>query len=104
MCLFRFIGELYNLDMLIPRIMHDCIRKLLSSNPSDWSDPSLEGLCRLLTTVGQKLDIETDDWLWLCDLSSYIKQIIKLVDEKKTSSRVRFLLQDVIDLSKNGWK
>ena len=86
--------------------MHECVQELLSSNPSDWSDPNLEGLCRLLTTVGQKLDIETKrlSFYWLCDLSNYIKQMIKLVDEKKTSSRVRFLLQDVIDLSKNGWK
>ena len=111
MCLFRFIGELYNLDMLIPRIMHDCIRKLLSSNPSDWSDPNLEGLCRLLTTVGQNLDIETKKRLSkgpvqkpICDMSYHIKQMIKLVNEEKTSSRVRFLLQDVIDLSKKGWK
>ena len=97
------------LDPLL-QVMHVCIRKLLSSNPSNWSDPSLEGLCRLLTTVGQKLDIETKKRLSkgpvrrLCDLSSYIKQMIKLVDETKTSSRVRFLLQDVIVLSKNGWK
>ena len=105
---FRFIGELYKLGMLTARIMHECVRKLLSSNPSD--EESLECLCRLVTTVGQNLDIETKSRLakgpvqGLCDMSNYFKEMNKLVNEKKTSSRVRFLLQDVIDLSENGWR
>ena len=41
----RFIGELYKLGMLTARIMHECVRKLLNSNPSD--EESLECLCRL---------------------------------------------------------
>merc|ERR1719225_501412 len=57
----RFIGELYKLGMLTARIMHECVRKLLNSNPSD--EESLECLCRLLTTVGQDLDKETTERL-----------------------------------------
>ena len=41
----RFIGELYKLGMLTARIMHECVRKLLNSGPSD--EVSLECLCRL---------------------------------------------------------
>lgn len=104
----RFIGELYKLGMLTARIMHECVRKLLNSNPSD--EESLECLCRLLTTVGQDLDKETSERLnkgavaGLCDLTSYFKEMRRFVDEKKTSARVRFLMQDVIELKQNGWR
>ena len=106
--MFRFIGELYKLGMLTARIMHECVRKLLISNPND--EESLECLCRLLTTVGQALDRETSERLskgavqGLADMGNYFKEMNKLVSERKTSARVRFLMQDVIDLRNNGWK
>jgi len=103
----RFIGELYKLNMLTSRIMHECIKRLLLNYKDE---EALECLCRLLNTVGQALDQETLAKLQkgsaqgLNDLTVYFKEMRKLVDEKKTSSRVRFLLQDVIDLKVNGWK
>ena len=99
--MFRFIGELYKLGMLTARIMHECVRKLLAVDPSD--EESHECLCRLVTTVGQNLDnldIETKSKgpvQGLCDMSNYFKEMNKLVNEKKTSSRLRFLLQDLSD-------
>jgi len=104
----RFIGELYKLGMLTARIMHECVRKLLLSNPSD--EEALECLCRLLTTVGKALEKETKDKLakgpvpGLNDMSKYFSEMNKLVDQRKTSARVRFLMQDVIDLQRNDWK
>ena len=64
--MFRFIGELYKLGMLTARIMHECVRKLLLSNPSD--EEALECLCRLLTTVGKALEKETKDKLAKAEL------------------------------------
>merc|ERR1719300_641464 len=103
-----FICELYNLGMLTARIMHECVRKLLLSNPSD--EVALECLCRLVTTVGIALEKETKDKLakgpvpGLNDMSKYFSEMNKLVDQRKTSARVRFLMQDVIDLQRNDWK
>jgi len=102
----RFIGELYKLNMLTARIMHECVKKLLVTTDEE----SLECLCRLVTTVGQDLDIETQGRLakgpqtGINDLSVYFKEMSKLVEQKKISSRVRFLMQDVIELRLNGWK
>jgi len=102
----RFIGELYKLGMLTARIMHECVKKLLKLTDEE----SLECLCRLLTTVGKDLDEETKGRLskgraeGINDLSVYFKDMAKLVGDKTTSSRVRFLMQDVIDLKHNGWK
>lgn len=102
----RFIGELYKLGMLTARIMHECVKKLLKLTDEE----SLECLCRLLTTVGKDLDEETKGRLskgrpeGINDLSVYFKDMAKLVGDKTTSSRVRFLMQDVIDMKHNGWK
>ena len=38
----RFIGELYKLEMLTARIMHECVKKLLKTTDEE----SLECLCR----------------------------------------------------------
>jgi len=101
----RFIGELYKRQMLTARIIHECIKKLLVTT----DDESLECLCILVTTVGQDLEAETQGRLakgpqqGISDLGVYFKEIKKLVNEKKTSSRVRFLMQEVIELRLNRW-
>jgi translation initiation factor 4G len=51
----RFIGELYKLQMLTARIMHEIINKLVGS----IDEESLECLCWLLTTIGKDLETET---------------------------------------------
>jgi translation initiation factor 4G len=51
----QFIGELYKVQMLTERIMHECIKKLLR-NFDNPREEEIEGLCRLLTTVGRLLD------------------------------------------------
>ena len=102
----RFIGELYKLQMLTARIMHECVKKLLKTTDEE----SLECLCRLLTTVGQVLDQETKQRLskgpqnGLNDLSVYFTEMKKITQDKKVCSRVRFLMQDVIELRVADWK
>ncbi|KAG8909347.1 hypothetical protein FRC01_006996 [Tulasnella sp. 417] len=53
--LLRFIRELFRLQMLTERIMHECIKTLLAKidNPEE---EELESLCELFMTVGQVLD------------------------------------------------
>ena len=50
-----FLGEMYKVEMLNARIMHEIVDKLLSMR----DDESLECLCKLLMTVGKELDVET---------------------------------------------
>ncbi|XP_055958553.1 eukaryotic translation initiation factor 4 gamma 3 isoform X2 [Patella vulgata] len=91
----RFIGELFKLKMLTENIMHDCVFKLLRSRDEE----NLECLCRLLTTIGKELDKEKAK----PRVDQYFQKMQKIVGEKKTSSRVRFMLQDVIDLRLCNW-
>ena len=40
----------------------------------------------------------------LHDLDNYFREMGRIVNTKKTSSRVRFMLQDLMDLRQNQWK
>uniref|UniRef100_A0A8B9SDN2 Eukaryotic translation initiation factor 4 gamma 1 n=1 Tax=Apteryx owenii TaxID=8824 RepID=A0A8B9SDN2_APTOW len=91
----KFIGELFKLKMLTEAIMHDCVVKLLKNHDEE----SLECLCRLLTTIGKDLDFEKAK----PRMDQYFNQMEKIIKEKKTSSRIRFMLQDVIDLRRVSW-
>lgn len=91
----KFIGELFKLKMLTEVIMHDCIVKLLKNHDEE----SLECLCRLLSTIGKDLDFEKAK----PRMDQYFNQIEKIIKERKTTSRIRFMLQDVLDLRRNNW-
>ena len=51
----KFTRELFKLRMLTERIMHECIKKLLS-NVDNPEEEEIESLCKLLTTAGHALD------------------------------------------------
>ncbi|XP_067049719.1 eukaryotic translation initiation factor 4 gamma 1-like isoform X3 [Acropora muricata] len=91
----RFIGELFKLKMLTENIMHDCVVKLLRSNDEE----SFECLCKLLVTIGKDLDHEKGKGR----VDQYFTQINKIISAKITSSRVRFMMQDIVDLRNNNW-
>ncbi|XP_068754239.1 eukaryotic translation initiation factor 4 gamma 1-like isoform X3 [Montipora capricornis] len=91
----RFIGDLFKLKMLTESIMHDCVVKLLKSNDEE----SFECLCKLLVTIGKDLDHEKAK----LRVDQYFAQINKIISARKTSSRVRFMMQDIVDLRSNGW-
>ncbi|XP_028329643.1 eukaryotic translation initiation factor 4 gamma 1-like [Gouania willdenowi] len=91
----KFVGELFKLKMLTEAIMHACVVKLLKNH----DDKSLECLCRLLSTIGKDLDFEKAK----PQMDEYFNQMNKIIKEKMTSSRIRFMLQDVLDLRKNSW-
>lgn len=96
----RFIGELFKQKMIPANIMHAIIVKLLKATDEE----SLESLCQFLTTVGQILEEVTKQKMGTTAVfDSYFEQMAGIIQEKKTSSRVRFLMQDVIDLRRNNW-
>ena len=54
--IIRFIGELYNAKMLTDRIMHEIINKLIHQ----VDEVSLECLCWLFNTIGNRLEKATN--------------------------------------------
>ncbi|KAL6651137.1 hypothetical protein ACP70R_010062 [Stipagrostis hirtigluma subsp. patula] len=95
----RLIGELYKKKMLTERIMHECINKLLGEyqNPDE---EDLEALCKLMSTIGEMIDHPRAK----VHMDFYFDLIQKLSENTKLSSRIRFMLEDVIDLRKNKWR
>ncbi|XP_066554864.1 eukaryotic translation initiation factor 4 gamma 1-like [Amia ocellicauda] len=90
----RFIGKLFKVKMLMKITMHNCIVKLLKNHKE-----SLECLCRLLSTIGKDLDLETHK---PC-MDRYFSLMEQVIKKRKTSSRIRFMLQDVLDLRRDNW-
>lgn len=93
-----FIGELYKIGMLTEKIMHECITKLLGDikNPSH---DDIEALCRLMTSIGVKIDhAKAKNYL-----DQYFTRMKELSKNKSLPSRIRFMLQDVIELRNQKW-
>ncbi|XP_042506070.1 eukaryotic translation initiation factor 4G-like isoform X2 [Macadamia integrifolia] len=98
----RLIGELYKKKMLTERIMHECIKKLLGQD-SQYQNPDeedIEALCKLMSTIGEIIDHSKAK----VHLDAYFEMMMKLSNNMKLSSRVRFMLKDAIDLRKNKWQ
>ncbi|CAI5718913.1 unnamed protein product [Hyaloperonospora brassicae] len=109
----RFIGELYRKGMLQERIMHECIMKLMDVrlnsdstlicvHPNDPPDEeSIESLAKLLTTMGKDLDKHGAQGC----MPSYFRYLeSKLVKDKRLSSRITFMIKDVIELRQHKWE
>lgn len=98
----RFIGELFKHGQLTAGIMHSCIKLLIEKDDKDYDEETLECLCKLLTTIGSKMEKEN-----VQDLSKYFEkmgEIVRYKEQYRISSRIRFMIQDVIDLRRNGWQ
>lgn len=124
----KFIGELFKLKMLTEVIMHDCIVKLLKNHDEEsleclcrllstiGKDLDFEKAKVTENTQSKDLhwqtsshNIHTDGENKIVSLLSlsvslqprmdqYFNQMEKIIKERKTTSRIRFMLQDVLDL------
>ncbi|CAB4021572.1 eukaryotic translation initiation factor 4 gamma 1 isoform X1 [Paramuricea clavata] len=91
----KFIGELFKLKLLTENIMHDCIYRLLRAGDEE----SLESMCMLMFMIGKDLDRE----IAKPRMKQYFDHINKIIVAEKVSSRVIFMLRDVIELRQNNW-
>lgn len=104
----RFIGEIYMKDLVKANIMKEsCLDVLLSS----LEEEELVCLCKLFQTIGAKLEAYYADKARLKKnkakgmgeiFSQYFVRLKELSDSHP-SSRVRFMLRDLIEMRDNGW-
>lgn len=87
----QFVGELFVRGFLKSNIMFDCIRMLSEK----VSEENIEGLCKLLRTVGKTLD--KSDTFRVNDVFADLTKMTRL------NFRFCFMLQDVIDLRREKW-
>lgn len=99
----RFIGELFKHEQLTCKIMYTCINILLSEEMLD--EEALECLCKLLTTIGGRM--EKDSVQDSVGLQYYFERLQDIADRKSTlqvSNRIRFMILDLAELRKNNWQ
>jgi MIF4G domain len=108
----RFIGELFKENLLKPTIMYECIDNLIAVTDAEGNfagfkqvqdEQYIELLCRLLHTMGGKLEmLETS--ATSTPLRYYFSELERLSKDKKLNSRIRFSLEEVIELRRNKWQ
>ena len=112
----RFIGELFKQSLLKEKIMYECIKLLLGpyldsedvqkARPAPDSvipdDESIEAACKLFLTIGRKLEelsVASKN-----NLEAYFAHFNVLSRDKRLQSRTRFMLQDLAEVRRNGWR
>ncbi|KXJ75881.1 hypothetical protein RP20_CCG010778 [Aedes albopictus] len=97
----RIIGELYKTDQLTNSIMKSCIMQLLETESKDCSEEDLECVCVLLTTIGRKMEVDNGQ-----NLGPYFEKLHDIFHNKekhRLSRKIRFAIQDVMELRQIGW-
>lgn len=97
----KFICELGKQNLLQESILHLCIKQLLSKKKRDQSvqekAEDLECLCQIMKTVGRLLDTEKAKAL----MNQYFERMEYYANCSDLPSRIRFMLQDVLELRRN---
>ncbi|SJK97981.1 uncharacterized protein ARMOST_01237 [Armillaria ostoyae] len=93
--LVKFMGELFKVQMLTERIMHECVKKLLVNSEEE----DIESLCMLLTTTGQFMDTTKAQ----AHMDLYFSRMKELTKSLNVSSRMQFMLQDILELRERKW-
>ncbi|XP_071551086.1 eukaryotic translation initiation factor 4 gamma 2 isoform X1 [Panulirus ornatus] len=98
----RFIGELGKLEIIHESILHRCIQQLLEKRrrrPVADLAEDLECLCQIMRTCGKVLDKPKAKPL----MDQYFERMYQLSSNVELLSRIRFMLQDVLDLRAANW-
>ena len=101
--LVRFIGFLYRSNLLTPKMMFECFRRLMKDLADSPSEDTLESVVELLNTVGEQLEndklVQPNGTL---EGSTVLDQLFYMLDniieEDKISSRIKFKLIDMKEL------
>ncbi|XP_050088328.1 eukaryotic translation initiation factor 4 gamma 3-like [Anopheles aquasalis] len=100
----RFIGELYKHEQLRANVMVSCMNILFGDDMLD--EESLECLCKLLTTIGARIEKEEEKSLDVCftKLQSVVERKTLMPGGEPVCNRIRFMIMDLLDLRKNRWQ
>ncbi|KAJ6570320.1 armadillo-type protein [Mycena sp. CBHHK59/15] len=92
----QFLGELFKHKLLTERIMHECIKEMLGSENMPFR---VEALTVLLESVGLLLDTPKARF----HMDIYFHRLRELLLSENTSVRLRFQLEDLVDLRSRNW-
>jgi translation initiation factor 4G len=96
----RLIAELFKKGMVNDRIMLLILSDLLGPSDGEPSEDALEAACEVLTVAGAALEENARS---KAKLEAAFVHLARLTGSKTYSSRVRFVVKDVIDLRSQHW-
>ncbi|KAI9097073.1 armadillo-type protein [Phlyctochytrium arcticum] len=79
--------------------MHFSYIQPLLENADNLEEEDVESLCKLLNTAGARMDHDRAKK----QFDAYFARIEELANNKKLTSRIRFVLRTLIDFRKDGW-
>lgn len=98
----KFIGELGKLEMLHDSILHRCAEQLLvgrrKQSLNDQTE-DIECLAHLMKTCGRILDSIKAKMR----MDQYFDRIRAIINNPEMPTRIKFLLQDVVEMRNNKW-
>eukprot|EP00178_Gracilaria_changii_P019575 TRINITY_DN566_c0_g1_i1.p1 TRINITY_DN566_c0_g1~~TRINITY_DN566_c0_g1_i1.p1 ORF type:complete len:1549 (+),score=274.43 TRINITY_DN566_c0_g1_i1:5513-10159(+) len=98
----RFIGELYLKDLLREAVIHRyCIQRLLKLGIEKKEEDVLEALCKLVSKTGAKISTNPEAEKLV---KEYFSRFELLSRDHTLPARIRFMIQDLIEQRRNGWK
>lgn len=94
----RFVAELFNFDVLSPKVMSNIVNALLHDIEAP-KEEDLECVIVLLNTAGPLLE-RTEK---MADFEAWFRKINHIIRANSTIPRIRFLLMDLVALKENNW-
>jgi len=99
----KFMGELGKMEIVHDTILHRCCEQLLvgrKKQPLSDQAEDLECLCHLIRTAGKNLDTTVGK----VRMDQYFDRLRKVVENENMPVRIRFMIQDLIDMRRNKWQ
>eukprot|EP01132_Coremiostelium_polycephalum_P003219 gene3219-4031_t len=99
--LMKFIGELFKQKMLSEKVIHGILVALMGelSKPQEIK---LECFCKLLSLIGKDLSEKGAAHTYMNGYYVRMEQLIN-TSAALLSQRIKFLIQNVLDLKSSGW-
>lgn len=101
----KFIGELFKLEMLNAATLHKMLEQLLDKKSRPYPNlddrcEDMECLSQIFRTCGRQLDTDKSKNL----IDQYFDNMEHKSNSSKYPPRIRFMLRDIIELRRDGWK
>merc|ERR1711920_389998 len=99
----HLIANMHKKNILPLKLMIQIINELFGKDPMKLPPENfLEALCELFKVAGKHMceNAKNPDSIIL---SGFLSRLLDIKNNQKLSSRLRFLIHDVIDLHANGW-